>query len=867
MVKLARWKVVLVALAAVFGILFTLPNLLPAPVRDSLPGFAPKQTLNLGLDLQGGSYLLLEVDTNALRNERLTNMVEDVRTTLTNEHIDFSGLGQAGGVVSVRVNDPGQLSAAANALRRTVGAPLAGSPGGRDVDVSTTADQRINMSFVPAAFDATAAQAVEQSIEIIRRRIDQLGTKSPDITRQGKNRIVIEAPGESDPEKLKRIIGQTAKLTFQMVDDQASPADIAAGRLPPGDEMLPYAEAGREGQAPLVVKKRFVVSGEMLTYAAPGFDQQTGQSIVQFRFNGVGAKKFGDVTRMNVGKRFAIVLDKKIISAPTIINPILGGSGQITGSFTPESANELAILLKAGALPAPLNVEEQKAVGAELGADAVRSGEISTAVGFVAILVFMLLSYGGLFGGIAIGGLILNGLLIIGTMSVTQATLTLPGIAGLILTLAVAVDANVLIYERIRDEIRAGRSVIAAMDSGFNRALTTIFDANMTTMIAALIMFQFGAGPVKGFAWTLSIGVLTSVFSAVVITQVLLGWWFKIAKPKILPIADDARPRGWPIIKILPHQTKFRFVRLARIMGVLSVVGVAASLFMTIYPAKPPCGGLTCGIDFQGGTVLEISTAPVPVDLAKARAAVNAMNIGDVQVQGFGAPSSAMVQFQTPAGANPNAVVTRVEAQLTQALGQVKFTRADVVGPKVSGELFRSGIMALGVAIGLMLLYIWFRFELQFGLGAVMALFHDVILSFGVIAVSHLEFNLNTIAAILTIIGYSMNDTVVVFDRLRENLRKYKRMPLREVIDISINETLSRTIITGLTAELALGGLAFFGGPTLYGMSLVLMFGIAIGTYSSIYVASPVILLWGVKRGEEEAEPLKPPPRAGQVRY
>lgn len=314
----------------------------------------------------------------------------------------------------------------------------------------------------------------------------------------------------------------------------------------------------------------------------------------------------------------------------------------------------------------------------------------------------------------------------------------------------------------------------------------------------------------------------------------------------------------WPLIKLLPQHTHFHFVRLARLMGVLSVVAVAVALFLTVYPAKPPCGGLTCGIDFQGGTVLEISTAPRPVDLGLVRETLNGLHMGDVQVQAFGGPSSAMVSFQTPPGASPSATVDLVKAKLVQTVGPVKFARADVVGPKVSGELFRSGILALGLAIGLMLLYIWFRFELQFGLGAVMALFHDVILTFGIIAVSKLEFNLTTIAAILTIIGYSMNDTVVVFDRLRENLRKYKRMPLREVIDLSINETLSRTIITGLTAILALGGLAIFGGPSLYGMSLILMFGIAIGTYSSIYVASPVILLWGVKRGEEEAEPLKP---------
>jgi preprotein translocase subunit SecF len=314
----------------------------------------------------------------------------------------------------------------------------------------------------------------------------------------------------------------------------------------------------------------------------------------------------------------------------------------------------------------------------------------------------------------------------------------------------------------------------------------------------------------------------------------------------------------WPLIKIVPNTTKFQFVHFARLAAVISIIAVIASLAATLFPFTPPCGGLNCGIDFRGGTVLEISTAPRAVDLGRVRGTLEEMNMGDVQVQAFGSPTEAMVRFQTPPGVSPSDTVDRVKASLTQNLGQVTFARADVVGPKVSGEMFQSGLMALGLAIGLMLLYIWFRFELQFGIGAVVGLFHDVILTFGLIALFDFEFSLTTIAAILTIIGYSMNDTVVVFDRLRENLRKYKRMPLREVIDLSINETLSRTVITGLTAILALAGLAIFGGPTLLGMSLILMFGIVIGTYSSIYVAAPVILLWGVNRGEEEAEPLKP---------
>ncbi len=314
----------------------------------------------------------------------------------------------------------------------------------------------------------------------------------------------------------------------------------------------------------------------------------------------------------------------------------------------------------------------------------------------------------------------------------------------------------------------------------------------------------------------------------------------------------------WPLIKVLPVRTHFRFVRLAKFAAALSIVAVIGSLALTLYPFKPPCGGLACGIDFQGGSVMEITTAPKSVDLAKARAALTGLGIGDIQVVAFGAPSSAMVKFQTPAGADASATVKTVQAALTQSLGEVRFAKTELVGPKVSNELLTKGVLGLGLAILAMLLYIWFRFELQFGLGAVAALFHDVFLTFGLIAVCHIEFNLNAVAAILTIIGYSMNDTVVVFDRFRENLRKYKRMPLAEVIDMSINEMLTRTIITSMTAVLALIALAAFGGPSLWGLSIIMLFGIGIGTYSSIYIAAPVIMLWGVKRADEEAQPLTP---------
>lgn len=849
MMQLSRWKITLVTLVTLLGIWFSLPNLLPKTVLDQY-GFLPKNGLNLGLDLQGGSYLLLEVDTDAMAREHMKNLTEDVRENLREAGIGFSALVQKGkDVVEVRISEAQSVDAASKLLSK-LSSPIPNNPAERDVTITKADDQILRLTYTPAGQAAASSGAVDASIETVRRRIDNLGTKEPTIVRQGVNRIVVQAPGESDPEQLKRVIGTTAKLTFQLVDQSVSSSDIAAGRVPPGSEILPSSDP-RLGPA-IVVKKRVMVSGEELKKATVETDE-SGRPAIGFMFNNSGAQKFARATTDNVNKPFAIILDGKVVSAPNIQTPITGGTGRITGSFTVKEASELVNMLNGGALTAPLNIEEQRVVSAELGADAVAKGQLSTIIAFISVLIFMLLAYGWLFGGISIAALIVNLILIIAGMSVTQATLTLPGIAGLILTLAVAVDANVLIYERMRDEIRAGRNVIGALDAGFSKAMETIIDANLTSLGAAAIMFFFGAGPVRGFAWTLSLGVITSVFSAVMVTQLLLAWWYHARRPKTLPIQAPDGKGVWPLIKILPQKTHFNFVRFSKLAGIISIALVAGSLFFTIWPATPPCGGLNCGVDFKGGTILEMSQKST-IDLAKLRSTLDTLDLHDVQVQGAGqSGQDAMIRFESPT-TNAQAALDRVQTSIKAQFPDASFKPATVVGPKVSGELFTGGILALVFAIGLMMVYIWFRFEWQFGMGAVVGLMHDVILTFGLFAVFRLEFTLTAVAAILTIIGYSMNDTVVVFDRIRENLRKYKKMPLKDVIDLSINETLSRTIITGVTAVMALTGLAVLGGEALFSFSVALIFGIIIGTYSSIYVAAPVILLWGVNRNAAEAE-------------
>ncbi|MFN4092096.1 MAG: protein translocase subunit SecD [Brevundimonas sp.] len=529
MIHLSRWKVILLALSLLFGILFAYPNVLTQSQRDALPGWLPKNTLNLGLDLQGGSYLLLEVDVQAMRDKLSANMAEDARLVLSEAQVSMNGLQREANGVVVTIADPGQYDAAVKAMQ-TLARPDA--QGRIDRQVQRMSGNRIRLAFTDQAIRSMGTTAVDQSIEVVRRRIDELGTREPSITRQGADRIVVQAPGESDPAQLERVIGQTALLTFQMVDVENSVEEALAGRIPPDSELL-YDETN----TPYLVKRRVLVSGENLTKAFVDADQ-SGRPAIGFRFDGRGSRRFGEATAANIGKPFAIILDGKVISAPNIKSAITGGSGIIEGTYTIQSAAEFVNLLNGGALPAPLKVEERRTVTAGLGADAVEAGKISTMVGFAIIVAFMFLAYGGLFGGISVVGLLLNGALIVAAMSLTQATLTLPGIAGLVLTFAVAVDANVLIYERMRDEARAGRSVIASMDAGFNKAMGTIIDANLTTLVAAAIMFVLGAGPVKGFAWTLSIGVFTSVLSSVLVSQVLLAYWLKIAKPKKLPIAE-----------------------------------------------------------------------------------------------------------------------------------------------------------------------------------------------------------------------------------------------------------------------------------------------------------------------------------------
>ena len=539
MLYFARWKITTVIVVCLAGMVFVAPNLLSSRLAGNLPVWLPHQQINLGLDLRGGSHLLLEVDVEALIKERLEAIVDATRTTLRQARIGYTGLGVAGRSVALRLRNLDDLEAAErllNELATPVRTSLFGQSE-RDIEVEIGEDGGVTIALTEEAVEESRRAAVEQSIEIVRRRIDETGVREPTIQRQGAERILVQLPGFDDPDRIKRLLGRTAKMVFRLVDPNTTVKDARAGRLPAGSELLDdAAEVDATGQ-PLqyVVRKRVMVSGDRLIDAQVGTDSRSGQPVVNFRFDSAGGKRFGEVTRDNVGRPFAIVLDRQVISAPVIREAILGGVGQISGRFTFQEATDLALLLRAGALPAPLKILEERTVGPGLGADSISAGKVASIVGFILIMVFMAAAY-GLFGLAADFALLVNVALIGGALSLLQATLTLPGIAGIVLTIGMAVDANVLVFERIREEVATGKTPFAAVDSGYRRALTTIVDANLTTLIVAILLFQFGSGPVRGFAVTLGIGICTSVFTAVTLTRLLVVWWLHRRRPAVLPI-------------------------------------------------------------------------------------------------------------------------------------------------------------------------------------------------------------------------------------------------------------------------------------------------------------------------------------------
>lgn len=539
MIQIPRWKIYTSIVVCLIGILLAMPNILPSQVFSYLP-FWMQKTINLGLELRGGSHLQLEVDFKTVNKEQITTLLDEVRTVLRKEQIGYTGLlvvpvgegNQFKNVLQIALKELTQREKAEKTIRKI-------DP---ELVVQMGADGKMMVTYSDQAIDRKIRSVIGQSIEVVRRRVDESGTKEPIIQRQGQDRIILQLPGVDDPGKVKAILGRTAKMSFRLIDPSAETITINDKGVPSspvsfGSEILPEIRTNKKGQEQIlyhVVKKQVMVSGETLIDARATTDNN-GQPVVAMTFNSIGAKKFAIMSTQNLKKQFAIVFDDKVISAPVFESPIPDGKGQISGRFTFKEVNDLALLLRAGALPAPLKVIEEKTVGPTLGADSIRSGQIATVLVVTLVAIFMFLNY-SMFGIFADIALIFNLIFLIASLSLLQATLTLPGIAGIALTVGMAVDANVLIYERIKEELRAGVKSVIAIEAGYKRAFTTIIDSNLTILIGAAVLFEFGSGPIRGFAVTLALGILISMFTSLSLTRIIIVMWFKNRRIQTLSI-------------------------------------------------------------------------------------------------------------------------------------------------------------------------------------------------------------------------------------------------------------------------------------------------------------------------------------------
>jgi len=673
--------------------------------------------------------------------------------------------------------------------------------------------------------------AADRALEVIRNRIDEFGVREPSIQRQGVDEIVVQLPGVTDRDRAIDIIGKTALLEFKLVSSESEMLKQALeGNVPEGFE-LKYAQDDDE---PLLLEKKAVLVGDALVDARINFSQsQFNEPVVSLRFNAQGAQAFSDITTNNVGRRLAIVLDGKVQSAPRIREPIPSGEAVITGRFSIEEAQDLALVLRVGALPAPMYIEEERTIGPLLGQDSINKGIKASLVGSALVFIFMAVYY-LLPGLISDFALLLNLLMILGGLGLlpllfpgVSATLTLPGIAGIVLSLGMAVDANVLINERIREEVRTGKNLRSAVISGYNRAFTAILDSNLTTLIAAFLLFQFGTGPIRGFAVTLTIGLMASMFTAIVVTRTI----FEILL-------------GWGVIKSLPmlqliRETKFDFIAKRRIFYVLSLIVIVGGLVFYFNRGKQ-----AFGIDFAGGQLQEYSfKTPAPIE--ELRQILKEAGLADASIQ----------QFKD----NPRAVLIRtVEDKnrlLTQNLKE-KFPEQDIqvlrierVGPVAGKHLQTKAIYALFWSLLGILIYVTFRFKhFNFAIAGIIALIHDVLVTLGFLVVTGRQIDLLSVTAFLTIAGYSINDTIVIYDRVRENGRIYKKLNLYELINLSVNHSLARTVLTSVVTLLVVLAIFFFGGEVLSNFAFALLVGFVSGAYSTIFIASPLVLAWSGRK-------------------
>lgn len=823
-----RSRAAVYGLIIALGLLSALPNVLPANLASTLPAWYQHNTLALGLDLQGGSHLLLEVNLDELLAAENDAFAGDAVTTLREAGVRHSPPRITDQGIAISLRQPAQVAEAA----RVLGALADASPEGpRRYDVEHRSGL-LTLTLTDAWREHLAAEALERSLEVVRRRLDETGLVDPSITRQGRQGILVQMPGVGDPGEIRQLLGTTAKLSFHWVAGTALHEGIATIVLPGAQDDHHYR-----------LEKRVAMTGERIRDAHMAFNPDSGDVVVNFTLDKSGAREFAQITRHNIGRALAIVLDGKVITAPVIRSEI-AGSGEISGDFTPREASELALLLRAGALPAPLDVLEERTVGPDLGSDAIAMGLTTGLFGAALVVAFMIGLYGR-WGLIACAGLTINIGLVVGILSGLGATLTLPGIAGIILTIGMAVDANILINERIREELRAGRSAWMALNEGFGKAYRTILDANVTTLIAVSMLFMFGSGPVRGFAVTIGIGLLTSMFTAIALTRLIMEWRVRRRGRGTLVISgfswlDRLSERGVNVMR-------------GRVVGLLvSALLSLASLALVVQP------GLHYGVDFTGGTVVEVQTQGANVE--QLRATLQAQGLTAAAIQEVGSDGRFLIRLPAALGADGNTAeqVALLKATVRAMDHSAAFPKVDMVGPKVSSGFSDATLLAVLLAGAGMLGYLWLRFESHFALAATVTIALDLTKTIGFFVVAGVEFNLTAVAAVLALIGYSVNDKVVVFDRIREALRSSPQRPLLAIMNDSISATLTRTIFTSVTTFLALLPMGIAGGAAVASFALPMLFGIVIGTSSSVFVAAPLLYYLGQRRAGRGLSQLRP---------
>lgn len=679
---------------------------------------------------------------------------------------------------------------------------------------------------------AAKEDAADRAIEVIRNRIDEFGVREPSIQKQGEDEIVVQLPGVADRQRALDIIGKTAMLEFKLVSSDAGKIkDAIAGNVPE-DLELKYSQEDNE---PLLLEKQAVLTGDALTNASVRFDQsQFNQPLVGLQFNAEGAKKFAEITAANVGRRLAIVLDGKVQSAPRIKEAIPSGEAVITGRFSIEQSQDLALILRVGALPAPMNIEEERTIGPLLGQDSINKGIRASIIGGILVFAFMAIYYllAGLISDFALS---MNLLMILGGLGIlpllfpgVSATLTLPGIAGIALSLGMAVDANVLINERIREELAAGKNLRAAISNGYSRAFSAIFDSNLTTLIAAFLLFQFGTGPIRGFAVTLTIGLISSMFTAIVVTRTIFEVLLNLGVIK----------NSLPMLKLI-KETKLDFIGKRKFFYALSLIVIVVGLGAYFKKGKQ-----AYGIDFAGGQLQEYSFKTAP-EVDKVREILKEIGLADASIQ----------QFKD----NPRAILIKTSEDKSQLLTdklkekfpdqEIEILRIERVGPIAGKHLKGKAIKALVWSLVGILVYVAFRFKhINFAIAGVIALIHDVLVALGFLAITGRQIDLLSITAFLTIAGYSINDTIVIYDRVRENARLYRKLNLKELINLSVNQTLGRTILTSLVTLLVVIAILFYGGEVLSNFAFALFVGFISGVYSTVFIASPLVLAWSRRR-------------------